>query len=820
MKGSFIIVATIFQFHESVNKEIPLLPALENLSIGFFCPVGLFFYMLQFRLIWPLLVVLLFGCVLPNRVLGDSVKPSPPSVSYSNSINFDFTSNVFQFFYTGADGALEYDYAPVANGSFNPLHCTVNGTNTFRPSNVGGLSLVSNAMEIFPWQNGVLFQLLDAHSNNSVLFTTWKMSSGTNNLTYTYQFQISGRTLSIQATATNGVAGGVYLDRCEDATNPVIIHVPYLTTMNVLLAGGAFGSMFFDWENTSASTLYPLDSVYSTSSVYYAQQALYLPRTDGTRRSVNETIYLTVSPSLPNVLPNVPNPVSPCKSMMANVLVFDDWQTPFATVNTNVQTLHNAGLTNLWVIVHQWQNGGYDTMYPDVLPASVPWGGDAGLDALSQTIRTNGYLFALHENYVDFYPNAPSWNTNAIALNSNGSLKQAWSNSTTQIQSYEIKPTLAASYLNIFAPQIHSNYTTTASFLDVHSAVNPSDKVDYDAGVTNAAMFSETLSRYRALFGLLRGYHQGPVSGEGLCHFLHVGYIDDVEAQINCGSSSPATSGSWLPLLVDFELLKLHGKTLTHGVGYYERFFADENNTAQYLTAAKDDVLKYMATELAYGHGGFIPDPDRVFDLAEVGQLEQRHTFAAQQLYANAMPTSILYYDPASNDLVTVSDYIRRYPTTFDKSTNANFMSQLQVTYDNGVVVCVNRHPSQSWAVQLGQPGGTFNFNAVLNGTNTQWVGVTNLTSYLLPATNGWVVFAPNLTPPIISTVTLTNGILTLGLTNLLAGNSNHVERCSSLPSTNWQVVDTFVSAGTQTNWSQSVTGNGSQSFYRVVRFW
>jgi hypothetical protein len=40
---------------------------------------------------------------------------------------FDFGGKVFHFFYTGADGTLEYEYAPVANGSLNPVPCKVTG---------------------------------------------------------------------------------------------------------------------------------------------------------------------------------------------------------------------------------------------------------------------------------------------------------------------------------------------------------------------------------------------------------------------------------------------------------------------------------------------------------------------------------------------------------------------------------------------------------------------------------------------------------------------------------------------------------------------
>jgi hypothetical protein len=749
---------------------------------------------------------------------GSSVQPSPPANPFTNTVSFDFTRRVFTFIYQSADGTLSYQYAPGANGSFYPLTCVVNGSYTFRPSNFGGPSLWTPTTEIYPWSGGVTFTLLSAQATGSVLQTQWQMTSGTNRLVYNFQFQMTGRTLIIRATAVSGVSAGFYLDRCENATSPLIISVPYLTIMNILYTGGVFGSMYFDWENTGASTIYPSDAVFSTNSVYYAQQALYLPRTDGTRPSFNETIYLTVSPSLTDVLPNVPNPPSPHKILTSNYLVFDNWEQPFSTVNSQLQSLHNAGVSNLWVLVHNWQNAGYDNQYPNVLPANPALGGDSGLTNVSHTVAVSGYLFGLHENYVDFYPNAAAWNPTACALNSDGSLKAAWSNATTHVQSYEMKPTLAANYLTNFAPQIHSNYLTTACFLDVHSAVNPSDKVDYDAATTNAASFGETLARYRALYGLLRAAHAGPVSGEGNNHMLSVGYIDDVEAQIDSGSSARATHGSWLPLLVDFELSKLHDKTLTHGVGYYERFYADPNNNPQYVTFSQSAVLEYMATELAYGHGGFVPTPGRLYNYVTAAKLEERHVLAAQALYANAMPVSILYHDSSSNDEVSVSDYIRRYPTSFANQSDDHYLSQVRATYNNGVVVCVNRHPTRQWQVQLGQAGGSFNYNAVMNGTIVQSVGETNLTSYLLPQTNGWVVFSPP--APRISDIAVTNGIVSLAVINLAPGVSNHVESTSNLFLGNWDIRDTFVSSGSETSWSQPVSNAWPQAFYRVVRFW
>ncbi len=765
--------------------------------------------------------IIMIFCGSLDLAFAASVQPSPPASSYTNMVSFDFADSVFDFLYQGADGMLKYRYAPGPSlgGTFNQLTCTVNGTYTFQPSNVGGLSLWTGTNEAVPWGAGVSFTLLNAHTlDSNTLQTLWKMAYGTNSLTYTFQFRISARTLIIQTVVQSGIAAAVYLDRCEGAQGPVIIHVPYLTTMNVLYSGGVFATLYFDWETTRASGIYPLDFVFSPSSVYYAQSAIYAARSDGTRNLADETIYLTVSPSFTDVLPNVTNPISPYKNLSANYLVFDNWQAPFSTIKTQVQALASAGISNLWVLVHNWQNGGYDNKYPNVLPANPAFGGDPALTNLSLAIRASGYLFGLHENYVDFYTNAAAWNPAAIALNSDGSLKQAWLNPDTAMQSYELKPALAASYVTNFAPKIHHDYTTTASFLDVHSAINPSDKVDYDAATTNAAMFLETLTRYRALAGALRAIHQGPVSGEGRHHFFNVGYFDDVEAQLNSGGGAPSAQASKLPLLVDFDLLKLHGKASVHGVGYYERFYSDINDAPVSQAFPQSAVLEYMATELAYGHAGFIPTPDCLYNFVAAAKLEERYIFPAQALYANATPVSILYHDSNSNDEVSVSDYIRRYPTTFNSQTNDQYLSQVRVTYNNGVIVCINRHPARSWQVQVGQPGGYFNFNALMNGTNVQWVGQTNLTSYLLPQTNGWVVFAP--APPRISSLTQSNGTLSLNVTDLLPGFLHHIESAFNLPPTNWNAVGTFVSRGVQTNWVQSITNSSSRTFYRVVRSW
>jgi hypothetical protein len=670
----------------------------------------------------------------------NSTQPTPPSVTFTNSVNFNFNQKQFNFNYQGTDGNISYKYSPIADGSLSALQCIVNSTYTFTPS-LGGMSLDAGGNEVFSWTAGVTFTLLNTNSSADTLFASWKMQYGAYSLLYNYKIFISARTLVIGVTAQNPIAAELTLERCKNVLNPKTIPIPYLPFFNVLYTNNVFVSMFFDWEKTGASEINSLDDIFSSTSVYYSQYARYSKNTNGIRNLVNEKIYLTTSPSLTDVLPNIPNPVSTLKSVSSNHIVFDSWHYGFSTALNDVMLCHNAGINNLWVIIHNWQYGGYDNMYPDVMPANVAQGGNSALIALSDSCANYNYLFALHENYVDFYPNAPSYNQNDLSKNPDGSFKLSWYNPSTGIQAYQMKPSKSANYLNIFSPQIHQSFSTTASFLDVHSAANPSNIVDYDANVANSGTFKQTMQLYRQLAGLLRTHHTGPVSGEGYYHFLYAGYFDDAEAQINTGKQNGYWQSCRLPLLVDFQLNKIHSLMCVHGVGYYERFFSLNGGAQSSNQFPLDTTLIYIATELAYGNAGFIPFSDRVTNFLAVAKLEYKHVLPAQQLYANASVVSITYDD--NGQAIDASQYIKNHPTTFDDITSVDFMSKVKVVYNNGTVVYVNRHPTQSWQVTPGVSGSSFNYHAIINSIDSLGVdSTTTITTWTLPSKSGWLVIA------------------------------------------------------------------------------
>lgn len=67
-----------------------------------------------------------------------------------------------------------------------------------------------------------------------------------------------------------------------------------------------------------------------------------------------------------------------------------------------------------------WIHKGFDNQYPDILPAAPECGGNEGLAAVSQQIRGYGWLFGLHDNYQDMYPDAPSFDEQYLLFNKDG----------------------------------------------------------------------------------------------------------------------------------------------------------------------------------------------------------------------------------------------------------------------------------------------------------------------------------------------------------------------------------------------------------------
>lgn len=68
------------------------------------------------------------------------------------------------------------------------------------------------------------------------------------------------------------------------------------------------------------------------------------------------------------------------------------------------------GIERLHVCLTGWPREGYDRQHPDELPPAPVAGGWEGMKRLGDTCSELGYLFSLHDQYRDFYRDAPSFN--------------------------------------------------------------------------------------------------------------------------------------------------------------------------------------------------------------------------------------------------------------------------------------------------------------------------------------------------------------------------------------------------------------------------
>jgi hypothetical protein len=83
--------------------------------------------------------------------------------------------------------------------------------------------------------------------------------------------------------------------------------------------------------------------------------------------------------------------------------------TTFDERASQLRQLKQSGIDRLNVCLTGWPRYGYDRQHPDELPPAPEAGGAEGMKRLADTCHELGYLFGLHEQYRDYYTDAPSY---------------------------------------------------------------------------------------------------------------------------------------------------------------------------------------------------------------------------------------------------------------------------------------------------------------------------------------------------------------------------------------------------------------------------
>lgn len=474
----------------------------------------------------------------------------------------------------------------------------------------------------------------------------------------TVSARLVGKSLVLDVTCSQPVVKLLDAGGWLPALRRIPVTAPYYSgQVSYLPSENLFVNAFLDWTASNASS-------------HDGVRANYGALTDGSRNPLKERVIYTAAWHFAETLPSIPNQPSPYIRQVGDKIVLDTWGGAFEGIASKLETLHGLGIDKCIVLVHNWQRSGYDNALPMHYPAQAGFGGDEGMTKLTATAKRLGYLIALHENYVDYYPNYDSFDANDISLGADGTPEKGWYNSGTKVQSFAEKPNSILKFAGQQSAEIHRRYGTNSVFIDVHSAVPPWFHVDFRAGEQGAGMFGRVWDVHRALWAFERKTHGGPVFGEGNSHWYWSGCLDGVEAQV--GTGWPWAQGSTAPLAVDFDLLRIHPLQMNHGMGYYERW----DSKIGYGRIPPMVMLdQYRMQEVAYGHTGFLSAT--TWAVAPLAWLEHHLVTPVTERYSTARVVGISYQ-------------INGKWVTSTQAAKAGVWDRVEVRYSSGLTVTAN----------------------------------------------------------------------------------------------------------------------------------
>ena len=435
----------------------------------------------------------------------------------------------------------------------------------------------------------------------------------------------------------------------------------------LLRSGGTplFVSATPDWTQSAASEPF----CEKDPAVLSAHGGMrYIPKTDGARNGCFERFIWTVSPDFAATLPTIPNPVSPWKRVAGKGV----WHPHGASaVRENDLAFWRKtvarGMKHLIVTDHEsgWRDGHESFTFR--LRTAPGKGGDASQAAYASAMTGElGLRYGPYNNFTDFAPVNGLWNPDNIARLPDGNFKYAW------YRCYGPKPVYAVEMCEKLSPLLAQKFAFNTGYCDVHTAVTPWSRTDYDARVPGAGTFAQTFYAYGEIMMLQKKAWNGPVYSEGSTHWMYCGLTDGNYAQ---DQEYNLADNPWL---LDFDLLRMHPLCCNFGMGSRSMFFAGKDKGVS-VDVQHD---RFICATLAFGHSGFLAYGDRNME---------RSYFLVQALaerYTQADVASIRYVDAAG----------RLFDTSAALANGVWRRSQVVVRYTDGTLIAANGSKTEEMA--------------------------------------------------------------------------------------------------------------------------
>jgi hypothetical protein len=171
----------------------------------------------------------------------------------------------------------------------------------------------------------------------------------------------------------------------------------------------------------------------------------------------------------------------------------------FDELAEGLRELKGRGIGQAYVHLDGWGFYGYDNGHPDVMPVGQEQGGWEGLRRFADTCADLGYLFAVHDQYRDFYLNAVSFDDRLAVTRLDGGREEhsVWCGGPQTILSSRFAQEYVRRNHDLFAAH---GVKVRGAYLDVFSVVPLDESAQSAHPVTRA----ECAEYRRDCFDLLR----------------------------------------------------------------------------------------------------------------------------------------------------------------------------------------------------------------------------------------------------------------------------------------------------------------------------
>ncbi|MFQ6133246.1 MAG: hypothetical protein ACE5R4_14485, partial [Armatimonadota bacterium] len=351
---------------------------------------------------------------------------------------------------------------------------------------------------------------------------------------------------------------------------------------------------------------------------------------------------------------------------LAGRFCFDIWGGRYADIADNMRRMIRYGLTDSFLTVHVWQRWGYDYRLPDIHPPNPQFGSLEDMQRLGDLCRAADIPWGLHDNYIDFYPDAQGYSYEHIAFTPDGQPIKAWYNRGRDAQSYRWRPDRFMPFLKRNLRLIKRDLNPTHYFIDVFTSIGCFDFYDYQGNFHSSL---ETRQHWGEAFAWIRDLlgDNAPTTSEA-GHDQLIGYLDGAD----CQHLTLSPEGGRFLIRVpceDWERVPWfdavnHARFILHGVGYSGRYEGGRPRRDHGINS--DD---YISAEVLEGHA-------LMTDAASWGRAMVRKYWLAQDLVGRLALRDISSVEFADDDI-----------------------HRQTVTWDDGTKVHVNRGESD-WTVE------------------------------------------------------------------------------------------------------------------------